>query len=159
MRKKRFLAAILLGAVLCFMVSGVGYGEILGSMTWEREVTFWEIQFLEARINYMMKNPTSYLNLDFGFDMSSDFLRTLGLPIHVKTEDKISVIIGDTRDVFSHKSGKDLLDEFERILKTLHLSSMIWVTDIENDIFAIFFNIDGNPIGYFYQGEYHLWDE
>ena len=27
MRKKRFLAAILLGVSLCFVVSGVGYGE------------------------------------------------------------------------------------------------------------------------------------
>ena len=65
----------------------------------------------------------------------------------------------DTRDVFSHKSRKALLDEFERILEALHLVSMIWVTDIENDIFAMFSDIDGNLIGYFYQGEYHLWEE
>ncbi len=31
MRRKQFLAAILLGVVLCF-VSGVGYGEVLRSL-------------------------------------------------------------------------------------------------------------------------------
>jgi len=30
MKKQRFLAAILLGVVLCLMVGGVGYGEISG---------------------------------------------------------------------------------------------------------------------------------
>ena len=158
MKNKKLLAIILLSLSFCF-VSGVGYGEVNEWMMFEEKATFLETDFLEARIDYMMKNPTSYLNLDFYFDMPSDQYWNIGLPIHVKTEDKISVSIGDTRDVFSHKSGKALLDEFERILKALHLASMIWVTDIENDIFAIFWNMDGNPIGYFYQGEYYLWGE
>lgn len=93
MRKKQVLAAILLSVIFSFVFSVVGYGEIAEWMMIEVEVTLMDISFLRAKIDYVMKNPTSYLNLDFFFDMPSDQYWNIGLPIHVKTEDKISVSI------------------------------------------------------------------
>ena len=165
MKKKRFLAAILLGVVLCFVVSGVGYGEV--QQGWEAiEATLMDIKFLEATNDYIMSNPTSFLNIRFGYDLlgtAGEDKELFSRPIN--TEDKIIVRIIDNRGIFSAKSGITLLHEFEKQLKTIYslVHEHLLATDVDNDIVAIFYSPDGYekalPLGYFNQGKYHLREE
>jgi len=164
MRKKRFLAAILLAAVLCF-VSGVGYGKVQQGFE-AIEATLMDIKFLEAINDYIMSNPTSFLNVRFGYDL----LGTAGedkelFSRRINTEDKIIVRVIDNRGIFSAKSGLTLLHEFEKQLKTIYffIYEHLLATDMDNDIVAVFYSPDGYektlPLGYFNQGKYHLREE
>ena len=164
MKARGLLAAFLLAVGLCF-VPALGYGEV--KQEWEAiEATLMDIKFLEAIDDYIMSNPTSFLNVRFGYDL----LGVVGedkklFSGRINTENKIIVRIIDNRGVFSAKSGITLLHEFEKQLKTIY-SFIYWhllATDIDNDIVAIFYDLYGyeetSPLGYFYQGEYHLWEE
>lgn len=125
-----------------------------------------DIKFLEATNDYIMSNPTSFLNVRFGYDL----LGVAGedkelLSGRVSTEDKIIVRIVDNRGIFSAKSGLTLLHQFEKQLKTIYsfIYEHLLATGMDNDIVAIFYNPDGYekilPLGYFNQGKYHLWEE
>lgn len=161
MSAKKVLAVILLAVSFCF-VSGVGYGKV--QQGWEAiEATLMDIKFLEATNDYIMSNPTSFLNIRFGYDLlgvaGEDTELFSG---RINTEDKIIVRIIDNRDVFSAKSGLTLLHEFEKQLKIIYsfIYEHLLATDMDNDIVAILYNPDGYektlPLGYFNQGEYHL---
>ncbi len=164
MKNKKFLAIILLGLSFCF-VSGVGYGEV--QQGWEEiEATLMDIKFLEVTNDYIMSNPTSFLNVRFGYD-------SLGVAgedeelfsERINTEDKIIVRVIDNRGIFSAKSGITLLHEFEKQLKTIYffVYEHLLATDMDNDIVAIFYSPDGYektfPLGYFNWGKYHLREE
>ena len=188
MRKKRFLAAILLGVVICF-VSGVGYGEViippkpsrivgelLGLKTLYEDEPLWpyieeirgemleEISFLKlnnmllyARIDIIMANPNSFSYVDLVYDKYG--IVRASFPENVDTKSKIVMLIVDRRDIFSDKSGIALLDEFKRNLEVIYSFIKHIATNMDTDIVAEFFSREGIPLGHFYQGEYHLWEE
>ena len=111
-----------------------------------------------ARINYMMRNPTTYLDVNFFYDRDGKLERSL-FPEGVETKNKISVDIADNMDIFSDKSGIALLDEFKRNLEVIYSYIKRIATNMDTDIVAVFYSREGIELGYFYQGEYHLWDE
>ncbi len=187
MRKKRFLAAILLGVVLCFVVSGVGYGEIKkykrvdlqfymdefpedagrGLKEWEAardESWGLELSLTDARISYMMYNPSFFQNVSFWYDPDGRY--EMEFPEGLETKDKILVWIRDNRGIYKTMSGVALLDLFKQNLETIYsfISSSVSeyvgtsiVMDV--DIIAKFHSGQGIPLGYFSQGEYRLWRE
>ena len=162
MKKKRSLAAILLGVVFCFVFSGVGYGtEVLVLEINTPHIGFF---LLEARVEYMMHNPTNFLDVSFHYDLKGTYYRSYDMefPEHVDTEGKLYVEIRDRRGVFSGKSGVTLLEIFKKHLEVIYSfipSLPLYYWDIDEDVVAKFYSKGGIPLGYFYQGEYHLWDE
>ena len=159
MRGKKLLAAFLLGVGLCF-VPALGYGEVQ-EWTYERKASYMEICLLRAEIDYMMNNPTNFLSINFYYDPDGRFGRIEKLPESISTKSKIFVVVRDTRRVFSDKSGIVLLDEFKKELEVIYSYSSIGAVamDMNADIVAIFCDRENIPLGYFYQGEYHLWKE
>jgi len=149
MKGRGLLAAFLLGVGLCF-VPALGQGEVMhraGEM---------DSRLLEARIDYIMHNPTNFLNVRFYYypiGQSGVF------PEGVDTKGKICALIVDNRGVFSYKSGVALLGLFERILESIRWPIFFVATDLDTDIVAKFVSREGIPLGYFYQGEYHLWEK
>ena len=116
--------------------------------------------FLEDKVSYMMNNPTDFLYV--WFDYGPDERLEKELPGDVDTQGKLIVSVRDTRDVFSGKSGKDLLGQFNKELDSIELGSFrVWMdSGIEKEnIVARFLSREGAPLGYFYQGEYHLWED
>jgi len=169
MKGKKLLAAFLLGVGLCF-VPALGHGEILGKygvreytdeVRGDKELAM-ESGLLEARVDYMMRSPTSFLNVEFYYDPVGMYSPLF--PEDVDTKEKIWVDILDNRGVFSDKSGVALLKEFKRHLEAIfsHLGQV--ATDIDNDVVVSLgvipcgFEIR-TQLAYFYQGEYHLWEK
>ena len=156
------LTAIVLIAVAIKMTVGA-------PPTKERDlVDYIDYQFLEARFEYMMHNPTNFLAVDLGYDPSGLSGILHGLPEGVDTKEKIIVRIYDNRSFFSNKSGMALLEAFKRELERIYSFIERWQVlvpnmDMDIDIVAIFFSSEDFPfvslLGYFYQGEYHLWEE
>ena len=169
MRKKRFSAAILLVVVLCF-VSGVGYGE---EKTMEQRREFrvqqasaLDFYLLASKVNYIMKNPNDFLDITCSyttFDITS--VEGLGyddlnLPEDFVTTDKLFIIIRDHRDVLSGETDLDSLELFGTHLLGFFNGSVLGAFFLyPYDIVAIFYSKGDIPQGYFYQGEYHLWEE
>lgn len=90
MRKKRFLAIVLLVVVFCFVVSGVGYGEVQEWSDQEKASYAEAILLLGARVDYIMYNPTTFLNVDFLYDSDGTFGEKV-FPMNVDTKGKICV--------------------------------------------------------------------
>ncbi len=183
MRKKQFLAAILLGVVLCF-VSGVGYGkvnipgwgttvgDIIVGATNEKlwpyvEGTREDVRLLRlenallnARIQYIMRNPTDFLSVDCYYDSDGRFSYPDNdfFPEGVDTKGKVLVFLTDNRGAFS-LPGVALLDVFYVYLKIIYSYLNPVATNMDTDIVALFISQQAIPLGYFYQGEYHLWEE
>ena len=188
MRKKRFLAAILLGVVLCF-VSGVGYGEIvippepsrslgklLGLKIQYEDEPLWpyieEIRgemfkeigllklynnLLRARIDYIISNPNTFNGVVIYYDSSGWYEQFF--PEGVNTEGRIYVFFLDERGYFSDRSGVALKEAFKISLDAIYSFMNHFVTDMDNDIVAEFMSKGAIRLGYFYQSEYHWWDE
>ena len=167
MKKGLLLAAILLAVSFCF-VSGTGYGKIsLGyyfheEMTWQEVQMAMQVEFLEATISYIMRNPTSFLELWFQYDEAGAF--SVFFPENINTKDKLYVDILDNRGVFSGKSGPILLEEVEKQLTALFLHLGHITNDVDNDVVVIIGAIPPGAkirtqLACFYQGEYHLWEE
>ena len=157
MRYKKVLATVLLAVSFCF-VSGVGYGELIEKEyllgTQARPI---ESQFVESIINYIMMYPDSFLRVSHYYDEIGRWAEYF--PAGVKTKDKIVVFILDSRDIFSGKTGTTLLLELKlQGFRACYFLGAI-VSDMDNDIVVKFMDNLGEPLGYFYQGEYHLWDE
>ena len=135
-------------------------GEELRKELYEIEASYWNIFLLDAKTHYMMLNPTSYLYVDFHHDRAGEWARS-ELPESVDTDGKICVHVRDNRGVFSDKSGAALLGQFKKTLESIYSSSSLPIvtTDMNSDIVAIFCSRENVPLGYFYQGEYHLWEE
>ena len=169
MKNKRFLAAILLGMVLCF-VSGVGYGEIPGELAvdkaiaWTKQkVSLLDYFLLEARVNYMMRNFSGYDWVMMGYDLDGSFRDFYKLPNNVRTAGKIVVEIQDHRGelpLLIPVGEFSLLETFEMQLTTIYgYIEVQFPLDMDSDIVAILKSKEDIPLGYFYQGEYHLWEE
>ena len=157
MRKKQFVAAILLGVVLCF-VSGLGYAKVKESLLEPVVARRLEFRLLDAQVAYIMTFPDTFLRVLYFYDGYGDFAKWF--PAGVLTKDKIIVEVIDNRDYFhGAATEKVLLSEFEFHLSKVTFLIQFMVDDLANDIVARFTDIDGNHLGYFYQGEYHLWEE
>lgn len=157
MRGKKLLAIFLLSVGL-FFVPTLGYGKI-EPWLYQEKASLIRIYLLDAKIEYIMHNPTTFTFVDFAYD-EAGLLRIIErLPEGIDTKGKIIVLIGDTRDRFSYKTGIALLDEFKRILKVIYSFIDDVATDMDTDIVAKFVTKHGIPLGYFYQGEYYLWEK
>ena len=158
MKNKKLLAIILLSVSFCF-VSGVGYGEVM-HMWNETKATLMELVLAEARIDYIMRNPDVFLDVHFYYDSTGWFGE--GFPENVDTKGKICVeVLDNKRGGFSYVTGTALLDLFKGYLEIVYAFIELEgvVTDLDTDIVAKFVSRGGISLGYFYQGEYHLWDE
>jgi len=69
------------------------------------------------------------------------------------------VWIQDRTDVFHDETGKVLLDQIRKNLTNIYVFIMTEATDMNDDVVATFFSREEIPLAYFYQGEYHLWEE
>ena len=170
MKGKGLLVALLLAVGLCF-VPALGYGEVKEWMD-EFKPSVIEFHLLQAKVDYIMQNPTNFLIVRFDYDRSgvvekaAESGKEIGfgkLPKGVDTKGKTLVMVFDSRGVFSHKSQTALLGQFESELESIRSSSLdVWI-ELEwrqkQDVVAKFISKEGNPLGYFYQGEYHLWGE
>jgi len=155
MRGKKLLAAFLLGVGLCFVIV-FGYGRVRQWLLCEEKVSWTDIGLLQFSINYIMRNPDSFLAVAFLYDVSEP--HPGWFPKNVDTKNKVLIAVRDTRGAFSNESGIALLGEFKKHLEYLY-SFIGSEFDINSDVVASFLNIDGIPLGYFYQGEYHLWEK
>jgi len=149
-KNKKLLAILLLSMSFCFM-SGVGYGEI------KYEGIYMVIRLLEARVDYIMHNPNSFLEVRFYNDRDGAF--TNSFPKGVDTKGKVYVWVTDNRDQFSYKSEIALLDTFKRSLEVIYSFISLLVTNMNTDVVAKLESKERIPLAYFYQGEYHLWEE
>ena len=158
MRGKKLLATFLLGAGLCF-VPALGYGEVNQSL-YESKARAIDIMLLKLQIAYLMNNPTGFLCVDFSYDPYGSLGKVTKFPDSIDTKGKIFVHVKDNRGRFSAKSKIALRDEFKSILESLfsYLEAGV-ATDMDTDIVAKFLSREAIPLGYFYQGEYHLWGE
>ena len=190
MKSKKLLAIFLLGIGLCFMP--LLRNGMIGQCE-ERSKAYLSPEevhsllvntgLLKARIDYIMRNPTDFLNVDFYYDQEGMFTKEGLFPEGVDTEGKIVVIVADNRGVFSNKSGTVLLNEFKEQLETiLHSSAILEIMvpipeimkrelrgEMDTNIVARFCTkweiSPPSPLpeevclGYFYQGEYHLWEK
>ena len=140
----------------------LGYGKVkrglyMSVKNYGAKATLMELNLSEARINYMMRNPTSFLYVEFYYDPNGKFGELL--PEGIDTKDRIYVAVYDNRGIFSDKSEIDLLDEFKERLNAIYSFIKFYATDMDADIVAQFYDRNNVCLGYFYQGEYHLWGE
>jgi len=68
-------------------------------------------------------------------------------------------MVYDTRGLFAYKSGGALLDQFKEELEIIYSCVDYIATDMNSDIVAKFLTREEIPLGYFHQGQYHLWLE
>ena len=158
MEKKRLLAIILLSLSFC-LVSGAGCGEVMHQASVVK-APLMDVILLEARVDYMMRNPDVFLDVNFFYDSTGSFGE--GLPENVDTKGKVYIRVRDNlRGGFIYKSGTALLELFKRTLELVYAFIEVkgLVTDLNTDIVAKFLSRGGISLGYFYQGEYHLWEE
>lgn len=169
MKNKKLLAIILLS--FCF-VSGVGYGEELTLEEWReglhnQKASELDLTILKARTSYIMENPTNFLNIYCIYDAFGlaglDDLREKKLAFYgiISTKGKLVVWIRDNRAAFSDKSRVDLLTIFHKhLLAFLYTSAGLGTFfPYDTHVLAIFYTEEKVPVGYFYEGEYHLWEE
>ncbi len=157
MRKKRFLAAILLGVILCF-VSGVGYGEIRAELM--GHPTRLDFLLLQSQFIYVMAFSDYSQSILLSYDPDGKLGKEKKFPEGVDTEGKIVASIVDSKHRFSGLEV-DLLRAFRRELEFIYnYGAMVAIApDMDTDIVAIFYSYRSNPLGYFYEGEYYLWEE
>jgi hypothetical protein len=136
---------------------------------WDGEVKEWSdkekisytrvLLLLSVRVDYIMYNPTIFLNVDSTCDLDGAFGEKV-FSMDVDTKGKICVRVRDSRGVFSDKSGIILLDQFKRSLTVLYsFLTPLAVGNMNTHIAAIFSSREEIPLGYFYQGEYPLWGD
>jgi len=156
MRSKVVLTVFLLAMQLS-LVSSLGYGEIDQELLFKADVSRMEYLLLDARVDYIMRNPTNFFEVVFVYDPVGG--EKLGLPKHANTQNKIRIDIGDKQDVWTHESGEALLDDFRKTLEIIYSYVEHIATDMNIDIVARFYSKGDIALGYFYQGKYHLWNE
>jgi len=116
MKNKKSLAIILLGLSFCF-VPALGHGEVKEELLY---IPTPLIHFFlsQARIDYIMQNPTIFLDIQFFYDPGGKFDEFF--PEGIDTKDKIFVSVEDNRDVFSRRSRKTLLKIFKKALESIY---------------------------------------
>ena len=155
MRGKVLLAAFLLAVGLCFVPIS-GYAKVEQWMN-EAKAKYMECRFSHARISYIMSNPTTFLKVHFYYDPVGQYRRFF--PEGIDTKGKIFVEVRDNRGVFSDKPGTALLEKFKSVLEPIYTFIQSVATDMDTDIVAKFYSRENIPLGYFYQGKYHLWEK
>ena len=153
MRARKLLVAFLLAVGLCLMPA-LGYGELHIRKDYE----LLDYNFLRATVHYIMHNPTTFLEVQFDLDEFGLLGIAFNLPEDVDTEGRICVEVRDHRDIFSEGPEKTLLDQFKRELEVIYSFIDDIATDLDGDVVAVFYSGGDIPLGYFYQGEYHLWE-
>jgi len=157
MRAREVLAAILLAVGLSF-VPGVGHGEIeKWKVNHDTKASYIDVSLLRATVSYMMTNPTNFLDVISYYDPAAIYASNF--PGDVVTKGKIFVMVHDSRGVFSGKSGVALVGQFKKELEIIYSFLQVTATNMRTDIVAKFYTRGGISLGYFYQGEYHLWEE
>lgn len=157
MRTRILLAAFLLGVGLCF-VPALGYGEVKHWM-YEAKTSLMYFSLLEARVNYMMNNPTGFLNVRLEYDLDGSIGRMARLPEDVDTKGKVIMTIQDNRGgVFSDEAVLLPL-ECELVLWSVYSYIDFLATDIDTDIVALFLSKEQDLVGYFYQGVFRFWEK
>ncbi len=157
MKNKKLLAIILLSLSFCF-VSGVGYGEINEELR-DMEVSRMEYLLLEAKVKYIMRNPASFLDITWFYDGGGWSALFGKWPTKIDTEKKIVIDISDNRNRFFDKSGVVLLESFKKTLEAIYSFIDHIATYMSYDVVARFYSEGDIPLGYFSEGEYHLWEE
>ena len=158
MSAKKVLVVILLAVSFCF-ASGVGYGEIKTDLLGELGVSRMEYLLLKAKVDYMMRNPASFSDINWFYD-GGGWSTLLGeWPNGIDSEKKIVVEIRDSRNIFLNKSRVVLLESFKEKLEVVYSFIEYIASYMNTDIVARFYSKGDIPLGYFYQGEYHLWKE
>ena len=154
MRARIILVIILLSLSFCF-VSGVGYGEVydFGDPLGPLVMYF---RLLQARIDYIMQNPTNFLDVGLHYDIEGEFSEEGFFPQGVETEGKVVVTLQDNRGIFFNRiKEEDLLRRFQQELTEVYTFLEPVATEMD-DIVAIFYNQKGLPLGYYYGGSYKL---
>jgi len=93
--------------------------------------------------------------VNFEYDQFGGYGKDAGLD----TKGKIFVTVHDSRRVFPGKSGVTLLGRFKRELEVIYSFVDHIATNMRTDIVAKFYTREDIPLGYFYQGKYHLWEK
>jgi len=96
-------------------------------------------QLSQARVDYIMANPTSFLNVRFNY---------------IPDERCIHAEVYDTRGIFSNKSGIALLAKFKKSLEAIYSFVQL---DRDAHIVALFYAKGDTPLGYYSEGEYRPW--
>ena len=156
MKIRRILLAILLVIGFCF-VSLASYGEVQSWMT-ERTVPFMDFKLLEARVDFIMSNPTNFTDIHMFYDRDGDIGKQI-LGEGFDTTGMIGIRVNDKREVFSDLSGTALKEEFKKRLDILYTFIKDIATDMNNDVVVGFYSKADILLGYFYEGEYYLWEE
>ena len=99
-------------------------------------------QLSQARVDYIMANPTSFLNVRFN---------------HIPDERCIRVEIYDTKGIFANKEGTALVKQFRKSLEAI--CTFVDVRRFGNaDIKAMFYpQIGDTPLGWYAEGKYYPW--
>ena len=155
MRIRIVLAIILLAVGLC-LVPTLGYGEIREVLL-EYKADPIDVSLLKCTVIYIMVYHEGFLVVMPIYDKFG--LCAEYYPAGVKTKGKIEIVIKDNRGIFYGKQGKTLLSQFEKELETFYVFIKHIATDMDTDIVAKFTSIRGEELGYFYQGEYYLWEK
>jgi len=158
MSSRGLIAGFLFVIILSFVLV-LGYGAVTRWMD-ERKASLIRSHLEESRVSYITGNPDDFLYVDFYYDPTGryrsvwfDFLEGVNM------KGKIYVRVYDTRGVFSNKTGTVLLDQFKKELEVIYPFIESVALDMDTDIVAKFHTKEEIPLGYFYQGEYHLWEK
>lgn len=108
-------------------------------------------------IDYMMYEKDSFLRVSYYYDETGRWAEKF--PVGVRTKDRIIIRILDSSGFFAGKTGRLLLSEFERRLFNIKYVLGYMCSDLDNDVVAGFSDNSGKNLGYFYEGEYHLWKD
>ncbi len=138
--KETVFICYFVGCGFLLVFAGVGYGEIPEWLS-ETEASQMQVTLLSARIDYMMRNPASYLDVTFASSVGTG---------------QIFIFIHDNRGRFLYKSGVALLDAFKRELEIIHSFIAHVAMNINTDVMAAFFSRGNIQLGSFNYGEYYL---
>lgn len=169
MKNRILLAIVLLGLSFCF-VSNLGYGAISNDLlddkfdAWiENKVSLLDNFLLQARVDYLMMNSSDNDYVWMRYDLFGSLKDSLELPKGVNTVEKIVVVIQDHRDILPQLLSLrkfSLSEVLEMKLTTVYgFIEAQFSLDMNEDIVAILMSKEGIKLAYFYQGEYHLWEE
>lgn len=111
-----------------------------------------DIHLLNARVGYMMRNPTGFLLIALVYDPYGKGGKVWGFPEDVDTRGKIYIGVTDNRGAFFNKSEAALLNQFEKELDLIYVGLFSIAPHMDTDIVARFFSQENVPLGYFYQG-------
>jgi len=118
-----------------------------------------QTMLLQSTLDYIMWNPHDFLFIHWEWDYMGLFHVNHALPENIigKTEGKLVIQVFDNRKVFAGISEVVLLGQFKKELERVyHCAPRGLFSRMDRDVVALFYDYKGTPLGYFYQGEYHL---